>query len=87
MKRPLRRVVGTAMILAALWFVTGAAYGLMPVVWANALNLPKEEWVHLGRYGAWIDISIWVVWGLAIACTVWAIRVLFRRTKSMSRPD
>ena len=81
------RVIGTAMILAALWFVMGAAYGLMPMVWAHALNLSRDEWPHLDRYGAWIDISIWVVWGLTFAGAVWTIGVLFRRTNSRSKPD
>ena len=71
------RVVGIGLILFVLWVAIGAVWGLMPIVWSRLTG----ETIHLGKYGTWIDLSIWALWILAFVSAIWAIRVLVRRTR------
>ena len=85
MKQTLIRILGTVVILAALWLAIGASIALVLAV--SKLIIPRDEWMHAYRYGAWIDVSIWIGWGLSLMGTISAIRTLFRRTRSPSERE
>ena len=80
MKRTSVRTVGIVIILAALWAGMSAVFGLIPFVWSYFTG----ETNHLYKYGTWIDLSGWILWGLLIFLAVWAIRILLRHTQTRS---
>ena len=81
--RTAARIGGIVVIVVALWVAMSAAFGLMPYVWSDLTG----ETNHLYKYGAWIDLSIWGIWGLLVLVAIWAIRILLRRTRTSSESE